>query len=186
MSPARKREQPCSGVVKIGIVVLVVCLGLWGCARKPAGQATADERVRVLENRCQKLELDYRTVTQARDKARKEVTRLEEEKARLLNEVVSKVALVKERDELRRQLKNLVSQRDEIQGQLALRTTERDDLKLQVVQRINERDALAHRCEKFRKGLQQLLTDDDHPAPTMPPTPTPTTSVNLPALGGQS
>ena len=56
--------------MKIGAVVLVLCLGLWGCARKPASQAGDTN---ALESKVTKLEQDLRTTANARDKVRKEL-----------------------------------------------------------------------------------------------------------------
>ena len=42
MSPARKNSDSLPNIVKIGAVVLVVCLGLYGCARKPADRVGVD------------------------------------------------------------------------------------------------------------------------------------------------
>src|SRR4051794_20763972 len=98
------------GMAKISAVVLVVSLGIWGCARKPAAEANAD-RVRALEARCVKLEQDYRTVAQARDKARRD---LEEQKV--------EAGAVSERDELRKQVEAANAERERLTRQLNDRT----------------------------------------------------------------
>jgi len=186
MSPARKSQDTLSGVAKILTVVLVVCLGLWGCARNPGGHAGSGERVRALESRCQKLEQDHRAVAQARDKARKELAALEDETGRLQKELAEKAALAREREQ---QFKAGQSEREELNRALAQRTGERDDLRQQLAQRQSERDLLLGRCEKFRRGLQNLLTEDDNPAPTMPPAgpvPTPSAVSGGPSLNGES
>jgi hypothetical protein len=116
------------------IVVLVAALGLWGCARGPAGHSAAQaERVRALEGKCAKLEEDYKAVAGARDQARRRVAGLEEEQARVQKELDTLQAAAKERDQLRQQVEN--------------RTT--------------ERDALQIRCDRLKKGLQSLLGQDD-------------------------
>jgi septal ring factor EnvC (AmiA/AmiB activator) len=170
MPPAKSKQDPLSGVVKIGIVALVVCVGLWGCARKPSTPTGASERIRVLETRCQKLEQDYRSVAQARDKARKELANLEEENGRLLQAVAQKLALLKERDQLRDQLRAARGEIDGLTRTLAQRTADRDDLRQQLSQRQAERDQLGLRVDRLRKGLQGLLTHDDNPATTAGPT----------------
>jgi hypothetical protein len=115
-------------------VVLVAALGAWGCARGPANHYAAQaERIRNLENKCAKLEEDYRAVTGARDTARKRVTALEEENGRLTRQLADHQAVVKERDGLRHQLDT----------------------------RTSERDLLQVRCERIKKGLQNLLGQDD-------------------------
>lgn len=183
MSHRSTQDDPLSGVAKIVVVVLVVCLGLWGCARKPDSRLTSSERVRVLESRCQKLEQDYRSVAQARDKARRELAALEEETTRLHKELAEKVALQKERDQLREQMKASLIEQEELTQLLALRTGERDELRQLLIQRTHEREQLQSRCDKFRKGLQQLLTQDDNPAPPAPVmTPVPTAIPGGPTL----
>jgi septal ring factor EnvC (AmiA/AmiB activator) len=118
--------------------MLVVLMGLWGCARGPVGQSAQAERIRTLETKCTKLEEDYRSVASARDQARKQLAALESEKARLQKELADKLVVVEERDSLRKQI--------------ASRTNERDNLKL--------------RCERLKKGLQELLGQDDAMLPT--------------------
>src|SRR6516164_7963128 len=85
-------------------VMLIVLLGLWGCARGPASHATQAERIHHLEAKCSKLEDDYRSIANARDQARKRVAALESERAQLLKELEIKQALLKERDALRQQI----------------------------------------------------------------------------------
>jgi septal ring factor EnvC (AmiA/AmiB activator) len=115
-------------------VVLVAALGVWGCARGPASHYAAQaERIRTLENKCAKLEEDYRAVALARDSARKRVAALEEESNRLVKQLADYQAVVKERDGLRQQLDS----------------------------RTSERDLLQARCDRMKKGLQNLLGQDD-------------------------
>lgn len=138
-------------------VMLVVMLGLWGCARGPVGVSKQTERIRSLETKCAKLEDDYRSVAAARDKARKQLTALESERARLQQELADKQAVVKERDSLRHQV--------------ATRTSERDNLKM--------------RCDRMKKGLQELLGQDDAMLET-PDAPTATSNNTSPVLPTQS
>ena len=180
MSPARKNSDNLPNIVKIGAVVLVVCLGLYGCARKPA--ARVDNT--TLEAKVAKLEQDLRTSNNARDKSRKEVAALESEVARLQMEANEKVALAQEK------IKTIQAERDEMHKLLVARTNERDDLRQQVSQRIVERDTLTGRVDKLRKGMQQLMAQDDYPAGNVPGTPTspsiPTAVSAAPSLGGNS
>ena len=67
---------------KVLSVMLVALMGLWGCAKGPAGHS-AQERIQSLEAKCSKLEDDYRSVAGARDQARKQVAALEAERTRL-------------------------------------------------------------------------------------------------------
>lgn len=119
-------------------VMLVVLLGLWGCARGPSGSSSQAERIRSLESKCTKLESDYRSVAGARDQARKQVAALETERTRLQKELADKQIVLKERDALRQQ----------------------------VSTRTNERDNLRQRCDRLKKGLQELLGQDDAMLPT--------------------
>ncbi len=137
---------------KVLSVMLVLFLGLWGCARGPLSPSAQAERIRSLETKCAKLEDDYRSVAAARDQARKQLAALEAEKARLQKELADKEVIVKERDALRQQI--------------AARTNERDHLKL--------------RCDRLKKGLQELLGQDDAllPAPAAPTAASNNTSVS--------
>ncbi len=133
-------------------VMLVTLLGLWGCARGPVGVSAQAERIRTLETKCARLEDDYRAVASARDQARKQLAALESEKEKLQKELADKQAIVKERDALRQQI--------------ATRTNERDNLKV--------------RCDRLKKGLQELLGQDDALLP-VPAAPT-ATSNNTPVV----
>ena len=173
MTPARKNSERPSRVVKIGAVVVVLCLGAWGCARKPASRA--DEA--LLETKVAKLEQDLRTTSHARDKARKDFATFEAESARLQQEAKEKLEATQ-------------AERDALHKMLVARTAERDDLRQQVAQRIVERDTFHTRVDTLRKGLQQLMAQDEAPATTSPGTPgnspTPAASNAGPSLGGQS
>ena len=175
MSPARKNSESLSGIVKIGAIVLVVCLGMWGCARKPASSVENT----ALETKVAKLEQDLRNANNGRDKARKEIAALETEVARLQIEANEKVLLANEKVVLLEKIKASQS--------------ERDDLRQQVAQRIVERDTLSLRVDKFRKGMAQLMAQDENPGanipgiPTTPTTPSATGAVSTtPSLGGNS
>jgi uncharacterized coiled-coil DUF342 family protein len=111
------------------------------------GQAGQSDRIRTLESKCTKLQDDYRSVASARDQAQKQVDALKAERARLQNELTDKQTIVKERDALREQIST----------------------------RTNERDNLQQRCDRLKKGLQNLLGQDDALLPT-PAAPTATTS----------
>jgi hypothetical protein len=174
MSPVRKEQL--SGAAKLAAVVLVFSLGLWGCARK-SGETAQGDRVRALEGRCVKLEQDYRTVIQARDKARRDLAALEEEAGRLQREAAAKEALLKERDALRK----LAGQREQLVRQLS---GERDDLKQQLTQRLTERDTVLGRYDRLRKGLQNLMNVDD--TPPMPSAGGPTVPTAVPTVANPS
>jgi TolA-binding protein len=133
-------------------VMLVVFLGIWGCARAPVGASGQAERLRSLETKCSKLEDDYRSVATARDQARKQVAALEGERARLQKDLAEKQAILQERDEL----------------------------KQQIAARTNERDNLQQRCDRIKKGLQSLIGQDDAMLPTPPTSTTSTSSTTMP------
>ena len=139
---------------KMFSVLLVVILGVWGCARGPVGPSAQAERIHNLESKCVKLEDDYRAVAGARDQARKQVTALEGERTRLQKDLAEKQAILQERDELR----------------------------LQIATRTNERDSLQQRCDRMKKGLQSLLGQDDAmlPAPVAPTSTHSATTMKLP------
>jgi chromosome segregation ATPase len=187
MSPASKQKN-LSGLARAAAVVMVVSLGVWGCARRPAEQSSNTDRVRAVEARCVKLEQDYRSVAQARDKARKELGTAEEESARLQKELTEHEALLRERDELRKQLKANQTEKEQIQKLVAQRTSERDELQQQYTQRTGERDMLMGRCDRLRKGIQDLLIQDDTPQGATPTTPAgpSASSAAGPDLRGQS
>lgn len=142
---------------KILSVMLVVLLGLWGCARGPVNQSAQAERIHTLETKCSKLEDDYRSVAAARDQARKQTAALESERERLLKELADKEVVLKERDNLR--------------DQMTARTSERDTLQL--------------RCDRMKKGLQTLLGQDDALLPS-PSAPTSASRAAAPLLPSQS
>jgi hypothetical protein len=138
---------------KVWTIVLVAVLGVWGCAKGPANHyATQAERIQALENKCAKLEDDYKAVAGARDLVKKRVAALEEENTRLHKELANLQAVAKERDAFRQQAE----------------------------QRTGERDVLQQRCEHLKKGLQTLLGQDD--AMTTPATPPVTAAPTGPAL----
>jgi len=163
---------------KVMVILVVLVLGLWGCAKGPANRGGQVERMRALEARCAKLEEDYRTAAAARDQARKQAGALEEENAQLQKDLASKANIAKERDDVQQQLKVALADRDDLRGQVQQRTGERDEARQLVDVRTNERDTWQSRHDHFRKGLQSLLSQDDPQSPTVPagPSTIPTTS----------
>ena len=116
-------------------VLVVACLGLWGCAQGPANGPASAERIRALETKIAKLEDDFRAAVAVREQLRKQLTAAEEERTRLGQQVETLQGVTKERDELRQQL--------------AARTTERDSLQSQF--------------DQFRKGIKTLLGQAETP-----------------------
>src|SRR5262249_30608313 len=90
----------------------------WGCTQGPANSASASlERIKALENKCTKLEDDYRAVASARDQLRKKLASAEEERARVQQELNLRQGVLKERDELQQQVAARTAERSAIQGQ---------------------------------------------------------------------
>jgi outer membrane murein-binding lipoprotein Lpp len=147
----------------LSIAIVLGALCVWGCnqGNSPGGQA---ERIRALEAKVSKLEDDYRAAATVRDQARKKAVGLEEERAQLQKDL-------------------------EVQQEAAkLIVKERDELRQIVETRTNERDVLLSRCERLKKGLQNLLGQDDGTTPTATtPTSTPSPVSSAPTnLNGQS
>lgn len=124
-----------------GKVFSVTLVVLFGLWGCARGPGAQAERVHTLEAKCAKLEDDYRSVAGARDQARKQLTALEAERTRLQKDLADHQAVLQERDELRQQ----------------------------VTTRTGERDTLQQRCDRLKKGLQNLLGQDDALLPTPPP-----------------
>ncbi|NBO92712.1 MAG: hypothetical protein EBV06_10455 [Planctomycetia bacterium] len=145
--------------VKAGSLVTFVCISVWGCS-KPA-VSTTQERVRALESRCVQLEQDYRTVAQARDRARTDLAQAQEQ-------LISLTKLQGELGDLKSKFRAATTEGEMIRKMLAQRTQERDDLRQQMTVRMNEREVLITRCDKLRKGLQSLLSQDDSSVEIIP------------------
>jgi septal ring factor EnvC (AmiA/AmiB activator) len=141
----------------LAVLIVVTTLGLWGCAQGNSATAQA-ERIHALETRCSKLEDDYRAAVTVRDQARKKTTSLEEQLAQLQKDSAAQQETAKE----------IVKERNELR---------------QIVEsRTSERDLLQTRCERLKKGLQNLLGQDDAMTTgTNPPVTTTSTT-----LAGQS
>jgi chromosome segregation ATPase len=87
------------------VVMVIGVLGIWGCAQGPANStSTSLERIKALEGKCTKLEDDYRAVASARDQLRKRLAAVEEERARVQQELNLRQGVMRERDELKQHL----------------------------------------------------------------------------------
>ncbi len=117
-------------------VLVVACLGLWGCAQGATNGHASAERIRVLETKIAKLEDDFKAVVAVREQLRKQLTAAEQERTQLGQQVEQLQAAVKERDELRQQL--------------AVRTSERDSIQSQF--------------DQFRKSIKTLIGQAEAPA----------------------
>lgn len=98
-------------------VLVVACLGLWGCTQGAANGHASAERIRALENKIAKLEDDFRAVVAAREQLRKQLTAAEQQRGLLGQQVEELRTVAKERDELRQQLATRTSERDSLQSQ---------------------------------------------------------------------
>jgi uncharacterized coiled-coil DUF342 family protein len=121
--------------VRHGLIVLTIgVLGMWGCARRPGNVSAPNaEQVRVLESKCSQLTNDYQAAANARDQARRRSDTLQAERDGLKRQIDALQAVVQERDQLQKQVET----------------------------RTSERDALQQRNERIKKGLQNLLGQDD-------------------------
>jgi len=90
-------------------VLFVSLLGLWGCAQGPTATAQA-ERIKALEAKTARLEADFRSAAAARDQLRQQLADSEDHVQKLQ-------AVVKERDDLRVQVKLRASERDQVAAQ---------------------------------------------------------------------
>lgn len=101
-----------------GLMVLLILapLGLWGCAQERNG--TTGTKLRDLAARNAKLEEDFRVATATTDTLRKKLAQAEAQRADLAKQVEALQEVVRERDELRRQVAARTGERDVLQGQL--------------------------------------------------------------------
>ena len=89
-------------------------------------------------------------------------------------------AVASARDQARKQLATLETEKANLLTEKQSVVTERDSLRQQIATRTNERDNLKVRCERMKKGLQELLGQDDALLP-VPAAPT-ATSNNTPVV----
>ena len=61
---------------KAMLVLLVVMVGIWGCAQGRSGSSSAD-KIKALESKVNRLEEDFRAAATARDQFRSKVTEAE-------------------------------------------------------------------------------------------------------------
>src|SRR5260370_34215417 len=90
-------------------ILVVSTLGLWGCAKGPAG-SSAQERLKALESKVNKLQKDLTAAESTGEQLRKKLADAEERFAKMTKE------------------------RDDLQGRLTERTRERDSLQVQFDQ----------------------------------------------------
>jgi len=97
-------------IVVVSTVAIFALAGAGGCSQGPNSRAALIERVKVLEEKNARLEDELRAMVGSRDNARQTLAKAEEYIQRLQ-------VVVKERDELRLQLKMRVNERDQLSGQ---------------------------------------------------------------------
>lgn len=139
-------------------LAMIAGIGAIGCSRAPIEPSAAQGRARALERRCVQLEQDYRTVAEARDAINRELT---EARAQLTQQR----EVLQQFKELSSKLRISQADHDRTRQALIQRTVERDNLRAELTARMTEREVLMVRCEKLRKGLQSLLTQDDGTLP---------------------
>ena len=155
MNRESRQADPVRSVFAYAGLLLIACLGVWGCGKKPTEAATL-ERARALESRCVQLEQDYRLVTQARDRARLELGEAQ-------GQIAAHLEALKEIGSLRIRLQASLAGQEQLRALAERRCKERDELAGQLAMRMTERQALTSRCEKLRNGLRSLLQDDGVP-----------------------
>ena len=111
-------------------VLLVALFGALGMWRGPATQSIANgDRVKALETKTAKLEEELKSALAFKEQLRTQLAEAADSQVRLQQEVEQLQSVVKDRDELKRDLR--------------ARTTERDHLQVQY--------------ESFRKNIKDLL-----------------------------
>jgi TolA-binding protein len=124
-------------------VLMVAALGLWGCAQGPSNGPGSAERIKSLENKCNKLDEDYRAVAAVRDQLRAKLNDVEEQRTKLRKELDVQLALLKDHE----------------------------NIKAQLTARTQERDNLQNQFEVFRKGIRNLLGQAEAALPAAPAQP---------------
>ncbi len=126
------------------LIAIAVTLGIWGCAQNPGPSPKVQaEKIKTLEERLSKMEDDHQILLSTRDQMKSRISALEEDRTALE--------------------KKLIHHKEVVQ--------ERDDLKALTDIRTSERDASQLRCELYKKGLQELLGQDDYIISTSKPAP---------------
>jgi hypothetical protein len=126
------------------LIAIAVTLSIWGCAQNPGPSPKVQaEKIKTLEERLSKMEDDHQILLSTRDQMKSRISALEEDRSALEKKLIHHKEVVQERDELK-----------------ALTDV-----------RTSERDASQLRCELFKKGLQELLGQDDSMISTSKPAP---------------
>lgn len=92
------------------LMLTAMTFSLSGCGQGPNSKAALIERVKLLEEKNARLEIDIRAIVDSRDQVRQHLAKAEDH--------IQKLQLVvKERDDLRLQLRLRVGERDQLSGQ---------------------------------------------------------------------
>jgi chromosome segregation ATPase len=110
-------------------VFLLSLLGLWGCARgSSSSSANSNDRIKALEAKTVKLEDDLKSTVVDNQQLRKKLGDCQDLQAHLRKEIDRLHLVVKERDELKVQLKTRTSERDQLQAKYEGFLRELDEL----------------------------------------------------------
>jgi hypothetical protein len=127
-------------------VLFVALLGIWGCAQGPSATAQA-ERIKSLEAKVTRLEADFRAAAASRDQLRQQLTLAEEHLQKLQ-------VVVKERDELKIQLKLRTGERDQVAAQY-------ETFRKSIKELVGQAESTA---QHFADGAPVTVTASPHPA----------------------
>jgi hypothetical protein len=141
--------------------LLVVGMGIYGCAKTPNGNARSESNSSP-EAKAQRWEEDFKAAASARDQYRQKLLAAEEKNTHLQKQLDQERTIA-------------ANERDALRAELKIRSTERDFLQTQY--------------DGFRKNIKELLTQAEvslNPnVPSIPTIPVPPTSTTItPALIG--
>jgi uncharacterized coiled-coil DUF342 family protein len=129
------------------VAVLIITLaGVWGCSQSPNNRAALVERIKILEEKNSRIEDEIVAVANARDNVRQQLAKAEDHIQKLQ-------AVVKERDELR----------------------------VQVRARVGERDQVANQYEQFRKTVREMVSQAESTVLRFPDGEPVSVSITVPA-----
>jgi hypothetical protein len=122
------------------LMLLVVGMGLYGCAKNPSG-GTGAEKNAAREAKAQRWEEDFKAAAAARDDYRQKLLVAEEKQAQL---------------------------QKQLERERATASSERETLKAEVKSRLAERDTVQTQYDGFRKNLKDLLAQAESTPATTP------------------
>lgn len=131
---------------RIAAVLLIALAGVWGCSQSPNNRAALLERIKLLEDKNARIEDEIVAVANARDNVRQQLAKAEDHIQKLQ-------AVVKERDELR----------------------------VQVRARVGERDQVANQYEQFRKTVREMVSQAESTVLRFPDGEPVSVSITVPA-----